>query len=440
MKILSTLLLLICLNVSLSAQAGMRKAMKGLAEQFDTSTVFNDIFTGFALYDPETGQYLMERDADKYFTPASNTKVFTLYTSMMVLNDSITALRYIEKGDSLFFWGTGNPLFLHPAIPADSMVFNFLKNTPKQLFYSAHTFEDDYFGPGWAWDDYAFSYQAEKSPLPIYGNMATFKRDSIGEGFEVNPPYFKDKLAYKEGLSKKVIRIRRAEDANLFYYNGRAMTGLAFERYRPFKITPLILSELLTDTLGRAVTTIDHIPEGDVQKISMLLPDTLYQRLMKDSDNFIAEQLLLLCSEKLSGYLETELAIDYARGNLFADFPDKLVWRDGSGLSRYNLFTPRTMVGVLDSLYHKFPMQRLTNIFPAGGVSGTIEKLYAGEETPYVYAKTGTLSNKHCLSGYIRTNSGKWYIFSFMNNNYINGTKEVKVAMEGVLQYVRDRL
>jgi D-alanyl-D-alanine carboxypeptidase/D-alanyl-D-alanine-endopeptidase (penicillin-binding protein 4) len=440
MKIPGTLLLLICLNITLSAQAGMKKNLKGLVEHFDTSTVFNDIFTGFALYDPETGQYLMERDADKYFTPASNTKVFTLYASMMILGDSITALRYVEKEDSLFFWGTGNPLFLHPEIPSDSSVFTFLKNTPHHLFYSSHTFDDDHFGPGWAWDDYAFSYQVEKSPMPIYGNMATFRRDYTGEGFEVNPPYFEDKIAYKEELSKETIRIRRAEHANLFYYNGRAMTGLPFERFRPFKTAPHVFTELLTDTLGRVVKLASEIPEGIVRTLRIPLPDTLYQRLMKDSDNFVAEQLLLLCSEKLSGYLETDVAISYALDSLFTDFPDPLIWTDGSGLSRYNLFTPRTMVGVLDSLYHKCSMQRLTNIFPAGGVSGTIDKLYAGNDKPYVYAKTGTLSNKHCLSGYIRTNRGKWYIFSFMNNNYINGTQEVKVAMEGVLEYVRDRL
>ena len=158
---------------------------------------------------------------------------------------------------------------------------------------------------------------------------------------------------------------------------------------------------------------------------------------MQDSDNFIAEQLMMACSEKLTGSIKTSEAIQYAKDSLLTNLPDKLIWRDGSGLSRYNLFTPRSIVGVLDSIYHFLPKARLLDIFPAGGKSGTIEGLYPGDEMPYIYAKTGTLSNKHCLSGYLLADSGQWYIFSFMNNNYVEGTKPVKKEMEKILKYIR---
>ena len=76
------------------------------------------------------------------------------------------------------------------------------------------------------------------------------------------------------------------------------------------------------------------------------------------------------------------------------------------------------------------PGERLFHIFPAGGKSGTIEKWYGGKAEPYVFAKTGTLSNKHCLSGYIKTESGRLLIFSFMHNNYVGSPEPVKKEME----------
>ncbi len=63
--------------------------------------------TGFMLYDLEEKKELYAFQEKQYFTPASNTKIFTLYTSLKVLGDSIPSLRYVEKGDSLIFKGTG---------------------------------------------------------------------------------------------------------------------------------------------------------------------------------------------------------------------------------------------------------------------------------------------------------------------------------------------
>ncbi len=405
------------------------------------SEVFSDIFTGFALYGPEEKNMIFEKDADKYYTPASNTKILTFYTVLKVLGDSMPALRYVEMGDSLIFWGTGNPMFLHPALPQDTTVLAFLRDTSRQLFFSTHNFKDKRFGPGWAWDDYNYNYQAEKSSFPIYGNMAYFVRDELSEGFTAYPEYFQQKLAFNPSLENPQPKILREEHRNIFEYNNRALTGIPFEQEVPFNTSPSVIAELLSDTLKRPLrlANLEELPARDAKTISVAIPDTLYRRLMKDSDNFIAEQLLLACSEKIIGAESTEDAIRYAIDSLYATLPDKLVWRDGSGLSRYNLLTPRSLVGVLELLYRELPRERLFDIFPAGGVSGTIEELYAGANgEPYVYAKTGTLSNKHCLSGYLLAQSGKVYIFSFMNNNYLGGPGPVKSEMEKVLRYVRD--
>ncbi|MCR9099417.1 MAG: D-alanyl-D-alanine carboxypeptidase [bacterium] len=430
------------MSAALMAQPAQEdKSLDILYRMLYESEVFSEIFTGFALYDPEQGRFLMEKDAGKYFTPASNTKILTLYTALKVLGDSIPAFRYAVTGDSMVIWGTGDPMFLHPALPGDGLGFALLKDTTCQLFFSAHNYKDERFGPGWAWDDYGYSYQPEKSSFPLYGNQVYFSRAKTGEGISAYPPYFEQRLVYNPRMDGTYPQILRREYSNDFEYNDPALSGPPFGRTRPFNVTPALIAQLLSDTLGKTVGCLDltHLPPLRVKTHYRAVPDTLYRKLMQESDNFIAEQLLLACSEKISGSQSTAEAIRYAQDSLYAGLPDRLLWRDGSGLSRYNLFTPRTLVGVLDLIRQEKPAAWRHSVFPAGGVSGTIESLYGnGQGEPYVFAKTGTLSNKHCLSGYLLTASGRELIFSFMHNNYVQGTAPVKKEMQQVLEYIRD--
>src|SRR5471030_1154492 len=131
---------------------------------FKHSAILNDHFTGFALYDLDDKKMIFELNADKYFTPASNTKLFTFYTCLKMLGDSVPALKYAVKGDSLIFWGTGDPSFLHSGLKG-TKAFNFLKNSHKKLFFSSGNYTGGFYGDGWAWDDYNDDYQAEITEL-----------------------------------------------------------------------------------------------------------------------------------------------------------------------------------------------------------------------------------------------------------------------------------
>src|SRR5690606_17086705 len=91
----------------------------------------------------------------------------------------------------------------------------------------------------------------------------------------------------------------------------------------------------------------------------------------------------------------------------------------------YNLFTPRSIVMLLDKILEIVPQKRLFSLLATGGKSGNL-KDYFKEEKPFIFAKTGTLSNNYCLSGFMLTKSGKLLIFSFMNNNYIIPEKVIK--------------
>lgn len=435
------LIALILLPALAFSQNDQYKAVGGVYELLGASEAFSKTFTGFMLYDPKTKEVLVEQAADKYFTPASNAKILTLYTSLKVLGDSIPAFRYATRGDSLILWGTANPMFLHPLLPQDTSYRPLLRDSTCELFFSGHNFKDRRFGPGWAWDDYNYDFQVEKSSFPIYGNLAYFARNRLTSGFKAYPRYFQNRLLFNPNLSNGRPRIIRREKGNVFEYNDRALSGSAFYQEVPFNTSAALVAALLSDTLGQVVEVLDlrQQPPMTVTTHSVPLPDTVLQLMMKESDNFVAEQLLLACAEKLTGTQRSEDAIRYAQDSLFQGLTDPLVWRDGSGLSRYNLFTPRAMVEVLALLHESMPEERLLDFFAVGGVSGTLKSYYAGRRKPYVFAKTGTLSNKHCLSGYLRTNSGRLLLFSFMHNNYVFGTVPLKNDMEVVLEYIRDR-
>ena len=412
-------------------------AAKDYDLHLEDSEVFKKAFTGFSLYDPTEGKTLYEFNADKYFTPASNTKILTLYTSLRTLGDSIPALQYSRQGNLLVFWGTGDPTFLNPPLPQNPLVFNFLKNSKEQLLFCAANYRDKRYGSGWMWDDNFYDYQAEKTPLPIYGNVADFIQNDTTKGILVRPAFLAKTLDYDSTLHEDDF-VGRVEYENHFTLNTLAKSGKKFEIHVPFHATPHFVSEVLADTLKRQVSLLESnmLPPPDAKTLYSIKSDSLYTLMMQESDNFIAEQLLLLCAWKRTGLMNTEQAIEFSQKNFLNTLPDSPKWVDGSGLSRYNLVTPRSLVAVLDKIQQTIPRQRLFGVFPAGGVSGTIKRNYRNGDSPYIFAKTGTLRNNHCLSGYLISKKGKLLIFSFMHNNYTGSMNTLRKEMEGVLKQV----
>ena len=90
----------------------------------------------------------------------------------------------------------------------------------------------------------------------------------------------------------------------------------------------------------------------------------LYKALLHDSDNGIAESLLLMISKSLSGTFSTEKAIEILKNKWGDVFQDDLIWYDGSGISRYNMFTPRTIIQVLKLIKKEIQWSKIEQLFP----------------------------------------------------------------------------
>lgn len=389
------------------------------------SDFYKNQFTGFYLYDPETKQVLEDYNGAKYFTPASNVKILSLFGAMKVLPDSIPALRYERKDGNLYIEGLGDPTFLHPQFKSVTRALDFLKKETKDIYLHWGKLEGTGMGLGWSWEDYEKHYSPEKSEFPLYGNMAVIKKGKGGPS--AFPLTLADSVEYQESL------FSRDFYKNKFYVGSRNGASTRV----PFIPKDEIVRLMLSEAVGKEVFLTNDVLSKNAKTLFSIPSDLVYKRMMEVSDNFLAEQILLMVSGQISATMSSNKSIQHIKTKYLKGMPDDPVWVDGSGLSRYNLFSPRDMVFVLDKLYADFPRERLFNIFAVGGRTGTLKNNYGGR-TPYVYAKSGTLSNNYALSGYLVTNSGKTLIFSIMNNHYQKQNWQVRQETQKLLEYIRD--
>jgi len=414
----------------LSSNALAQKLTKRkVAKVFKSSEILKNHYTGFSIYDLKTMKPVFEIEANKPAIPASNTKLFTLYTALSMLGDSIPGLRYISKGDSLIFWGTGDPAFLHPDLKS-KRVYDFLKNSGKKLFYSHNNAGTDFNGSA--------IYQIAMVSLPVGENRAQAYADKYGN-LEIKPAFLKQYLKLDTSFHPRTFTILRDDKSNTFTYPQMAIPA----NYRQtLYLVPgaELTAATLSDTLKLPVNIIRMNLPPYAKTIYSIPSDSLYRRMMLPSDNYLAEQILYLCSSLLPGKLSVDSAISYSSKNFLNDLPDKFQWRDGSGLSRYNLFSPRSIIKILTKIKEKLGTEeRLHNLLPAGGVSGTLRNAYKTDNgQPFVWAKTGTLQNVHLQGGFFVTRKGKKYMYSFMNNNFMIPTADIRDEMGRIITHFHE--
>lgn len=390
------------------------------------SEILNNQFTGLCVYDLEKEKYIIQHKADLSFTPASNTKLLTMYASLKSFNDSLPALLYQSTlSDGLIIQPVGDPTFLYSSFELQP-TFHWLQDLDTIKIYWPAVIP--IFGSGWAWDDYPYEFQTERSWWPIYGNRVTVSKTD--NDTTVTPPYFGKSVFYPADSSKNSGRALNENQFSVIFDDDSTKT----EKRIPFIYSERLFEKLLIDTLHLPITNTFRALDQPDTLFSYPL-DTVLAYMLKPSDNFIAEQLLILAAWK-NGFSDIESFIANFKEEHLSNL-DPIVWKDGSGLSRYNLISPRDQIVLLKQCTEEFGWDRIAKLLPSGG-EGTLESWYKSEE-PYLFAKTGTLSNNHNLTGYLITKSGKKLIFSFMNNHYLVRNDEVKRAMEEILLSLRDQ-
>jgi serine-type D-Ala-D-Ala carboxypeptidase/endopeptidase (penicillin-binding protein 4) len=428
-------------------------AQKKQISQLANKILLQDSDIGISIYEPETNTYWYNHDEKKYFIPASNMKLFSLYAGMKYLGDSLVGIRYTTKDllnpdnrNLLKIIGTGDPTFLHPKFKQQP-VYNFLKaNADKKI--SLHEIVPikatlksyNALGSGWAWDDYLSSDMAERSYFPIYGNVVTFS--VVNKILTVSPSFFSKKtFLLDKNITTPAIERPMHTNAYLVKQDTGKYEAVEIAMKMGFDPNQNIISvedSLLSDTLHQLVEygKMSVASFDDFKIIHSQPSDSLFKPMMHRSDNFFAEQTLLMASNEYLGYMSDEKMIDTILNTSLKDLPQRPKWIDGSGLSRYNLATPQSIVFLLNKIKTEFGWARIKNILPTGG-RGTITNYYK-KDSGYIFAKTGTLSNNCALSGYLITKKGKLLIFSILTNHYITGATPVRKAVEKFLQGIRE--
>lgn len=331
---------------------------------------------GIYIYEPGTGKVWFDYQGDKYFVPASNTKIPTCYAAMKYLGDSLKGLAYQTDNSSLLLFPTGDPTLLHGDFPVQRVI-GFLKNSDKKLQITDMAWKDEALGSGWSWNDYNSDYMAERSALPVYGNIVKWSQvtqrkenpESAGDTIDIfvfAEPEHDWEIEFDPAPGPKDFYVKRRLAGNAFTITeGREKKA---ERRVPFHTGGIRTAlALLEDSIHQKITMVKdppvRVPGKAKQYIFSQVTDSMLKPMMHRSDNFFAEQSLLMVSNELLGIMNDSRIIDTILKTDFKDLPQKPRWVDGSGLSRYNLFTPQDMVAILHKMQKEFGMERLEKGF-----------------------------------------------------------------------------
>jgi serine-type D-Ala-D-Ala carboxypeptidase/endopeptidase (penicillin-binding protein 4) len=443
----------ICLSIIQTSKAQCCLPENSSLKLFLENKELKSAHVGVYIYDDSSKKVIADYQSDKYFVPASNTKLFSLYAGMKYLGDSIVGIKYIETDTALFIFPTGDPGLLHPDFQSQPVV-DFLKKTHKKIYLVDEGWQEKPLGEGWAWDDYNDDYSIERSQLPVYGNFIRWNQQkspfrsnaSFEETATVSSsPEISWKVRFATDSLPKTFLVKRLTDSNVFTIRLGDESNIVQDV--PFITNNMNTAvELLKDTIGKTVY-IFKLQPADLNKsrypILTSTPLSLYSRLadsifipmMYRSDNFFAEQTLLMVSHKRLGLMKDEIIIDSLLASPLSDLPQKPSWVDGSGLSRFNLFSPQDFVTLLVKFKNEFGMERMKRILPTGG-KGTLKNYYRAD-SGYVFAKTGSLTGVLCISGYIYTNKKHLLEFSILVNNNNGGGSAIRHAVEDYIGYLR---
>ncbi len=298
----------------------------------------------------------VQRNAAHYMTPASNTKLLSFLAAVQQFQALPKGYYHKDTLGRTHFKSSGYPLLFHPKY-TDTLLAEFLKQQKELVYHPAPAVLPP-LGSGWSWDDFSYYYSAARSPLPLYGNVAT-----------LYPQQLQDTLFYESSLlpisvdTLATTAFRRAENSNNFTVNPQLVKPND-TLYRPFIPNDRLTLALLEKGLGIPVNKAEQ-PLSNSQWDTLWTPDPtpLYKALLHHSDNLVAESLLLMVGQQENDTLATAPTIASLQQQWASWLPDPLEGVDGSGVSRYNMVTPRSLLAVLQQIYTTIGLEGHPTVF-----------------------------------------------------------------------------
>lgn len=435
----------------------------------------------------DSGETVYERDAEKYFMPASNMKSFTVAAALDRLGPDyrfITSVygtsrpeNGVLKGDLIIF-GRGDPAFSwrfndgdwYMAIDnlADQLIASGLKKVDGNIVGDGSYYNTEPVPFGWEWDDLQWYYGAEVSALSVNDNVVVMKVAPASVGYAPTVAFEPSSSLFRvintartvARGEKKTLKITKRLRENTFEISGALPEGdPGFSGTVSVSNPPQVFADLLKQRLALKGVTVtgsanglDRFDrngeplktDGLIEIVSHPSPplSLVAENTMKPSQNLYTELILRSLGEVTGGVSDfgktsEEKGMAVVKELLKkAGVPaDSIVQYDASGLSRHNLITPNAsamLYKYLDTArYSAFWKNSLT----IGGVDGTLRRRFQGTAASgNVRGKTGTIDQVSALSGYVTSKAGERFAFAIITNGIPDSGARVSTIDEIVLQ------
>lgn len=407
------------------------------------------------------GRTLYSRNAQQYFIPASNVKLFTTAAALLQLRSDFRIRTSVYgKNGVVRLVGRGDPSL------TDAQLRDLAQQLRRQGIRQIQQLivQDGYFQalplhPTWEWEDVYADYGAPVNSLILNQNVVELQLSpqELGQPVKIswNDPFaawqwqienqtltgasgIKSDFEVNGILGKSSLQIRGqiAIDSPPEVLSVPVRDpGEHFLQH--FKLA--LIQEGITVAQSQVINSAEKVNEPELAfvespPLSQLIADT-----NQPSNNLYAEALLRTLGVKILTTNNQDTAnlglniIKTTLVNLGVD-SESFILADGSGLSRRNLVSPASLVQTLQVISQS-PQAGIYRIsLPVAGVSGTLRNRF--KDTPamgIVYAKTGTLTGVATLSGYVDVPNYERLVFSIMVNQSNQPARVIRGSIDEIV-------
>lgn len=409
---------------------------------------------------------LYDRDAQQYFTPASNTKLLTTAAALTQLKSqyrirtSIYQVAAANNQTILRVVGRGDPSLTPKELRslAQQLSQKGIKKIDRLIA------DDSYFGgaivnPNWEWGDLQAGYGATVNSLIVNQNAIglTLFPQTLGQPLRVQ---WDDPV---EAAGWRVVNTSRTVDTQapeflevgrdlsqpIVQVKGQLRVGAASEAVAVAVVDPAqhflqhlrraFIAQQITVGQTLLTTTTNSMLEPEIAFVQSPPLATLLAETNQESNNLYAEALVrslgkIPPTNPATPTLEAGLAnLKTTLSRLGVDASGySLV--DGSGLSRLNLISPAALVQTLQAMAIAPDAKVYRASLAVGGESGTLRSRF--RNTPAqgnLQAKTGTLTGAIALSGYVNAPKYQPLVFSILVNQSTEPTSSLRSAIDEIV-------
>lgn len=441
---------------------------------------------GILVLDGDTADVLYQLNADKYFVPASNMKLFTTGLALATLGPEYRFHTTIESyqpigsdgtlpGD-LVLVGRGDPNLSNRKFPydgkeefdgsadrvmaefADALLAKGLKKVSGDIVGDDSYFPRERYPSGWEIDDMVWEYGAAISAIVVDDNTVIAQlTPGNGAGDPVlvslDPPTTEFTIVNQVVTSapgvKADLTLSREPGSNQVVVKGtlpahgnRRKLQLAIQE--PALNAASMLKGLLEQrgifVTGGARARHEHVDSLGAptfvlaEHVSIPLGESV-KLVNKISQNLHTEVLLRTAARQKGLWATPDDLVKFPEDFYAAAgiAPRDVIQTDGSGLSRHDLVTPRAVVSLLQFARNQTWFTPFYASLPVAGIDGTLENNMKGTVAAgRIHSKTGSLEHVRTRSGYAETAGGRHLIFSFMANNQGGTNHEANDVLDGL--------